>query len=211
MSPVKHHHTITPLCTLLYGGKYTCGDHPFTYSASLKDTKVGTKNLQFGLQTKGQISTGLMSIARVSWPKQFFLLMSISIGFLAMKAGFMQSPLNSWCVCYLNSEAFIWAAISEAGNSNELILCSRGNSGSYFPVAVLTRANFIIAQLVFATALEETFKVLEMFHIDWPSCLKIMMDCQIHNMDLVFYQIGPCHNTTDWLKHQFRRKKGSTN
>ena len=28
-------------------------------------------------------------------------------------------------------EAFIWAAISEAGNTNELILCSRGNSGSF--------------------------------------------------------------------------------
>ena len=55
---------------MLYGGKYTCGDHPFTYTASRKDTAVGTKNLQFGLQPKGQISTGLMSIARVSWSKQ---------------------------------------------------------------------------------------------------------------------------------------------
>jgi hypothetical protein len=35
-----------------------------------KDTAVETKNLQFGLQTKGQISTGVMSIAHVSWPKQ---------------------------------------------------------------------------------------------------------------------------------------------
>jgi hypothetical protein len=34
-------------------------------------------------------------------------------------------------------EAFIWAAISEAGNSNELIFCSRGNSGSSIPVAVV--------------------------------------------------------------------------
>ena len=32
--------------------------------------QVGTKNLKFRLQTKGQISTSLMSIARVSWPKQ---------------------------------------------------------------------------------------------------------------------------------------------
>ena len=31
--------------------------------------------------------------------------------------------------------------------------------------------------MVFATALEETFKVLETFRIDWPSCLKVMMDC----------------------------------
>ena len=39
-------------------------------------------------------------------------------------------------------EAFIWAAISEAGNSDELILC---NSGSSFPMAVLMRASVIIA------------------------------------------------------------------
>jgi hypothetical protein len=56
--------------------------------------------------------------------------------------------------------------ISEAGNSHELILCSRGNSGSSFPVAVLMRAS-LIKELdgFFATALEETFKVLEMFRI----------------------------------------------
>jgi hypothetical protein len=58
-------------------------------------------------------------------------------------------------------EAFIWAAIAEAGNSNELILCSRGNSGSSFPVAVLMRTSFIVVLDVFATALEETFNVLE--------------------------------------------------
>ena len=63
-------------------------------------------------------------------------------------------------------EEFIWAAISEAGNSNERILCSRGNSVSCFPVAVLMRASFIIALDGFATALEETLKVLEMFRID---------------------------------------------
>ena len=43
-------------------------------------------------------------------------------------------------------EAFIsWAAISKAGNSNELIFLSRGNSGSSIPVAVLVRASLIIA------------------------------------------------------------------
>ena len=45
----------------------------------------------------------------------------------------------------LNSEVLIWAAILEAGNANERILCSRGNSGSSFPVAVLMRDSFIIA------------------------------------------------------------------
>ena len=57
--------------------------------------------------------------------------------------------------------------ISEAGNSNKLILCSTGNSGSSVPVAVLMRASFIrVLDGFFATALEETFKVLKIFRID---------------------------------------------
>jgi hypothetical protein len=32
--------------------------------------------------------------------------------------------------------------------------------------------------MVFATALDETFKFLDLFRIDWPSCLKVMMDCR---------------------------------
>ena len=55
---------------MLHGGKHTCGDHPFTYSASYKDMAVGTESQIWTHQTNGQISTGLMSIARVSWPKQ---------------------------------------------------------------------------------------------------------------------------------------------
>ena len=70
---------------MLYGGKYTCRDHPFTHTVSHKGMAVGTKGLQFGLQAKGQISTGLMSIARVSWPEQVFLLLvSFSSGFFAV-------------------------------------------------------------------------------------------------------------------------------
>ena len=62
------------------------------------------------------------------------------------------------CLLLELCEAFIWAAISEAGNSNELTLCSRGNvnSRSSFTVAVLIRASFITAlDVFFATALEE--------------------------------------------------------
>ena len=70
------------------------------------------------------------------------------------------------CLLLELCEAFIWVAISETGNSNELILCSRGNSGSSFPVAVLRRVSFIIVLDGFATALEETFKVLNIFWID---------------------------------------------
>ena len=34
--------------SMLYSGKNTCWDHPFTHTASHKDTAVGTKNHQFG-------------------------------------------------------------------------------------------------------------------------------------------------------------------
>jgi hypothetical protein len=34
---------------MFHGGNHTCGDLPFTYSASHKDTAVRTKNLKFGL------------------------------------------------------------------------------------------------------------------------------------------------------------------
>ena len=97
MSPAKHPHTITPPPPC-----FTVGN------THAKTRDLEPKNLQFGLQTKGQISTGLMSIARVSWPKQVsFLLVSFSSGFFA--AIWPRRPdshsLNSWCwdVCYLNS------------------------------------------------------------------------------------------------------------
>ena len=63
-----------------------------------------------------------------------------------MVAGFAVSSdqLMLRCVLLELCEAFIWAAISEAGKSNELILCIRGNSGSSIPVAVLIRASYIM-------------------------------------------------------------------
>ena len=54
----QHHHTSS---SMLHAGNHTCRYHLFTFSASHYDTAVGIKNLKFGL----------MSIARVSWPKQF--------------------------------------------------------------------------------------------------------------------------------------------
>ena len=95
-----------------------------------------------------------------------------------MKAWFTQSPLNNWC-WDISVTRTLWSIYLEAGNSNELILCNRGNSGSSFPVVVLMRASFIIALDGFLTALKETFKVLDILQIDWPSCLKVRMNCHL--------------------------------
>ena len=81
------------------------------------------------------------------------------------------------CVCYLNSVKHLFGLQFLRLVTLMNLPSSRGNSGSSFPMAVLMRASFIIALDGFCNCTWRTFKVLEMFQIDWPSCLKVMMDC----------------------------------
>ena len=115
----QHHHTSS---SMLHGGNHTCRDHPFTYSASHEDMAVWTKNLKFGLVKPKRTDFHQSNVHCSGFLVQaslFFLMVSFSNGFFAAIRPWRQfssEQLMLRCVCYLNSEAFIWAAISEAGN-----------------------------------------------------------------------------------------------
>ena len=137
---------------MLHGGNHTCGDHPLTYSASHKDTAVETKNLKSSDQRTDFHRSNVHSSCFLAQASLLLLLVSFSSGFFAAIQSWRPDSCSllwtvdvEMCLLLEICEAFIWAAISEAGNSNELVLYIRGNSESSFPVAVLMRASFIIA------------------------------------------------------------------
>ena len=69
MSPAKQPHTITPPPCFTVGSTHA----EIIRSPTLRLTKTRNQKSEIWThQTKGQMSPGLMSIVRVSWPKQVY-------------------------------------------------------------------------------------------------------------------------------------------
>ena len=146
MSPAKHPHTITPFHPCFTVGTThvknihlptLCLTQTWRLEAKISNLDSSDQRTDFHL-SNGHCSHFLAQASLL------LLLMSFSSVFFAAIWPWSPEQLMLRCVCYLNFEAFIWAAIWGAVNFIELILCSIGNSGSSFHVEVLMRDSFII-------------------------------------------------------------------
>ena len=153
MSPAKHPHTIT---TPPSSSRW----EPHMRRSSGHLLRISQRHC--GWNQKSQIWTHQHQRPDFHWSNvhclgflaqaNLLLLVCFSSGFFAAlrpRRSYSRSLLLTVdveiCLLLELCDAFIWSAIWGAINSNELILCSRGNSGFSFPVAVLMRASFIMA------------------------------------------------------------------
>jgi hypothetical protein len=131
------------------------------YSASQRHSGWNQKSQIWTHQTKGQVSTSLMFIACVSWPKQVS------------------------CVCYLNSVKHLFGLPSEV-QLTQMNLSSAAEVTLGLPFLWRSLWEFDHSAWWFLRLHLKKLKVKEMFHIDWLSCLKVMMDC---NFSLLIWAV----------------------
>jgi hypothetical protein len=137
VSPAKQPHTITPPQCFMVGTTQRSKVHTeIIHSPTLHLTKTRWLEPRIAHFQRSNIHCSCF----LAQESLFFILVSFSSGFFAAIRPWRPDSRNLLCtvdveMCRLLElcEAFIWTPISEAGNSNELILCSRGNSGSSFP------------------------------------------------------------------------------
>lgn len=153
-SKAQPHHQITS--SVLHSVETTCSSF-----VHLRRHDGWTTNVKFGQQTKAQILCGCPDIQSLclSVKASLFTCSSSVVAYLQQfkHEGLIHrvssEPLMLRCFCYLKSVkhacgsylSCCWFVVSDAGDSNEPILCSRGNSWS------LAGLSFLFSDEVFAS------------------------------------------------------------